>query len=116
MSALATFVAALALYPASGMTGPQAPQPRVVPTISIGAGSTVARDIRDIRSEVKEGRQRGELSRRQAKQLRREAGEIRMLEDRYASGGLSLAERSELRSRVEVLKALARAKRLGTIN
>ncbi len=69
---------------------------------------TIYRDIRD-------GREDGQLSRRQAKELRREAGAINDMERRYASDGLSGPEQAELRNRTEVLRAITNAKRLGTI-
>lgn len=112
MPALFAELAAVALAAMSGpIAGPPAPQPRALPTYN-GHAHT---ELRDVRREISKGRDRGELSRRQAKQLRREAGEIAMLEDRYAAGGLSDAERAELRSRAEVLRALTRGKRAGTL-
>ncbi|WP_300974218.1 hypothetical protein [Sphingomonas sp. LHG3406-1] len=111
MSLLA-LLAAAALYPAStGIAGPPAPPVRVLP----GWHPTTAPDLRALRREVEEGRQRGELSRREARELKREAREIGRLEERYAAGGLTAAEEAELRARVEVVKAIARGKRLGTI-
>jgi hypothetical protein len=51
----------------------------------------------------------------QARHLKREVSEIPMLERRYARDGLTDQEQAELRSRVEVLKALTSAKRIGQI-
>lgn len=87
------------------------PEPRVLPSFNPATG----RDLRDVRSDIRAGRERGELSRRDARRLRREANEISMLEERYSNGGLSDAERAELRSRIEVLRAITRGKRLGTL-
>lgn len=56
-----------------------------------------ARDIRDARNA-------GQLTRREARQLRREAGVIDSLTQRYARDGLSAAERRELDLRAGVLR------------
>ncbi|GAA4007028.1 hypothetical protein GCM10022211_20110 [Sphingomonas humi] len=72
-------------------------------------------DLGTIRRDVRKGREEGSLSRRQARELRRESREVAMLEERYAAGGLSTAEQAELKARIEVLRALTRGKRLGTI-
>ena len=85
--------------------------PRALPPISSG----VDHDVRRIGSEIREGREKGELSKRQARQLRRDSADIRMLERRYARGGFSDAERRELRARTEMLRALTRAKRRGSL-
>ena len=71
--------------------------------------------VRQVLSDIREGARLGELSHKQAKELRREAGEISELESRYAVGGLSDAEAAELRSREEVLHAIVNAKRSGVI-
>lgn len=111
----ALFAAALGL-PASPATPPPfvgrpPTTPRALPPLSPG----VDWDMRKIGSEISDGRDRGELSKRQARELRREAGEIRMLQRRYARGGLSGAEQKELRARAEMLRALTRAKRRGSL-
>jgi hypothetical protein len=85
--------AMMVVFPGSPQIyGPPAPTPRSVPGL------------------------RGQLSRSQAKHLGREAGEIRRLQDRYARDGLTDQEQAELQNRVEVLKAITNAKRIGRIN
>ena len=106
MPGLIAEVAAIALL-AGPIAGPPAPTPRALPTYN----GVTATELRDLRREIGKGRDRGELSRKQTRQLRREASEVAMLEQRYAAGGLSDAERAELRARVEVLRVLTRRKR-----
>jgi hypothetical protein len=72
-------------------------------------------DVRGVYSDIHDGAESGQLSRKQAKELRREAGEIDQLEQRYAAGGLSDAEAAELRTREEVLRSIVNAKRSGVI-
>lgn len=105
--------AMMVVFPGSPQIyGPPAPTPRSVPGLNQGVG----RQVRDVRSDIYEARDRGQLSRSQAKHLGREAGEIRRLQDRYARDGLTDQEQAELQNRVEVLKAITNAKRIGRIN
>jgi hypothetical protein len=57
-----------------------------------------------VRSRIERARDEGQLSKREARQLRREARLIGRLADRYAAGGLSPAERRELGTRTQVLR------------
>jgi hypothetical protein len=66
-------------------------------------------------SDIDAGRRTGQLSHKQAKELRREAGEISVLETRYAADGLSDSEAAELQTRAEVLRSIINAKRSGVI-
>jgi hypothetical protein len=75
----------------------------------------VCRDVGRVRSDIEHGKDSGQLSRKQARRLKQEAGEIRMLQERYARDGLSDQEQAELRNRVEVLKAITNAKKIGRI-
>ena len=108
------FTAMVAGFPASGqIAGPPPPAPaRALPGFRPVA---ISRDVAEIRSDIRDGRQDGQLSRKQAKELRREAGEINGLEDRYAQGGVTDSEAAELINRTEVLRAITNAKRSGTI-
>lgn len=108
---LALVLAAAALLPQTGIAGRPAPEPRALP----GWSSSSSADLGRIRRDVRDARKEGRLTRRQARELRREAREIGRLEERHAAGGLSEAERAELRSRVALLRALSNAKRLGTL-
>jgi len=112
MPVLAAVTAAmLAVYPPSPIYGPPAPAPRTTPSYNPDIG----REVREVRSDIEHGRASGQLSHRQARHLKREAGELRTLEERYTAGGLSDTEQAELRIRVEALRALTNAKRVGTI-
>jgi hypothetical protein len=109
---LIAVLTAMSLYPQStAIAGPPPPSPSALPTIK----PTAVWEAPEIRAEVEEGRERGELSRRQAKELRRELRQIATLEERYAAGGISEAEQEELRARVEMVRALTRAKRTGAL-
>ena len=99
-----------AMYPPQ-IYGPPAPAPRALPSYNPG----VSRDVGRVRSGIEHGKDSGQLSRKQAKRLKREAGEIRLLQERYARDGLSDQEQAELRNRVEVLKAITNAKKIGRI-
>jgi len=65
----------------------------------------VARELRDTRRNIERRRQNGELSKREARALRREARLVAAIEDRYARDGLSDAELSELQLRADELNA-----------
>jgi len=74
--------------------------------------STVGHDLRETRKRISNGRDSGQLSKREARALRREAGQISALADRYAHGGVSDSERRELEMRAQVLRDLTAAQRL----
>jgi hypothetical protein len=88
-----------------------APLPRTPVLTTAPATRTTAPQTRDIFSDIHEGAQSGQLSHKQAKELRREAEEISLLEQRYAEGGLSDSEAAELSTRAEVLRSIVNAKR-----
>jgi hypothetical protein len=69
----------------------------------------VAHDLREARRSIERRRDNGELSRREARQLRREARLITRLSYRYGHDGLSASERRELTLRANVLRAQAAA-------
>jgi hypothetical protein len=74
---------------------------------SIGSG------LGNVFSNIDEGRRAGQLSHRQARQLRLEADEISTLEQRYAIDGLSDSEAAELNNRIAALNSLVNADRSG---
>lgn len=89
------------------------------PTMQGPSGSAMSRDrsaaeTAKIRSDIQAGRDSGQLTRREAKQLKREAWQIDNLEERYAAGGLSPAEEAELFARREALRSDVIARRSGT--
>lgn len=71
----------------------------------------VARELGQADRSIRDGRESGQLSRREAKALRRESRQIATLERRYAHGGLSQSERAELESRIAALRSVTGAKR-----
>ncbi|WP_137863310.1 MULTISPECIES: hypothetical protein [unclassified Sphingomonas] len=72
-----------------------------------------AAETAKIRSDIRAGRDSGQLTPREARQLKREAYQIDTLEERYAAGGLSPAEEAELFARREALRSDVIAKRSG---
>lgn len=70
-----------------------------------GSGPLPDRELRKARDLINEGRDRGELSKGEAKALRREARQIDALADRYGREGLSDPERRELETRLQLLRA-----------
>ena len=104
-------VATAAMQTVSSAYGP--PPPIIRPTP--GYGPSVPNIAPSVLSDIRDGRATGELTRGQAKQLRRELGEIETLEQRYAQNGLSDDERAEIGDRLEVLRAITNAKRADVI-
>jgi hypothetical protein len=64
----------------------------------------IGRELRQIRQRINHARDAGLISRREARQMRREARAIGLLGHRYSHGGLSDSERRELQTRTEVLR------------
>ncbi|HVJ00338.1 MAG TPA: hypothetical protein VM657_14870 [Sphingomonas sp.] len=85
-------------------------EPELRRPIALDAG--VDGDIHDIRQRIKDGRKSGQLSRHDAKALRRNAALIGEMNDRFARDGLSAVEQAELQTRVEVLRAQVDYRRL----
>lgn len=107
-------VAAAAMQGASSSVyGPPVPVLRTTP--DYGHAPSVSAAVQQVLSDVHDGRDNGSLSHKQAKELRREAGEIGILEERYARDGLSDDERVELQNRAQVIRAITNAKRTGVI-
>jgi hypothetical protein len=84
-------------------------------TISRSSSTASGPVIGDVYADIRAGSRYGQLSRKQAKELRREAAEISALETRYAADGLSDAEAAELQTRAEVLRSIINAKRSGVL-
>lgn len=80
------------------------PQPR--PSLP-GVGG----DLGQVDHDIRDGRIGGQLSRSEARQLRREKRKIADLEQRYQRGGLSESEQRELESRTAALRSVIGAKR-----
>ncbi|WP_423605537.1 hypothetical protein [Sphingomonas sp. MS122] len=71
----------------------------------------VARELGQADRSIRDGRESGQLSRREARALRRESRQIAVLEERYMRGGLSDSERAELETRIHALRSVTGAKR-----
>ena len=89
---------------------PRTPPPgNHMPGISgTGIGSAdpaLGRDLRRARDLISQGREDGDLSKKEARALRREARQIDALAERYGRDGLSESEQRELEMRVQVLRA-----------
>ena len=67
-------------------------------------GPGLGRELRDIDRRIDRARRSGAITRREARQLRREAAGIAYLAGVYRHGGLTHSERVELRTRVAVLR------------
>ena len=85
--------------------------------IDLGTGATVpqpaiGRQIDGIDGDIRAGRAGGQLTRKEARQLRRENGVIGDIASRYATDGLSQAETRELQTRTEVMRDIVRLQRL----
>lgn len=71
----------------------------------------VAHELHEIYEDIDRRRDNGELTKREARQLRHEASRIAALSDLYAVDGLSTSERSELRLHASVLTSRTNAPR-----
>jgi hypothetical protein len=106
-----TFVAAPAssqFYPAPG------PGPHRTPTLVVTSRAGATRtgpDMAGVLHDIHEGTRQGQLSHREARELRLQADEIRTLEQRYGVDGLSDSEAAELNSRLEALRGIVNAQR-----
>ena len=105
-------VAPAQFYPAPG-PGPRRSPPAVATTVS--PSRSIGPGIAQVYSDINVGRSAGQLSHRQARQLRLEAGEINALERRYSVDGLSDAEAAELNNRIAALLSAINAERSGVI-
>jgi hypothetical protein len=106
-----TFAAAPAwsqFYPAPG------PGPHRTPTLVVTSRAGATRtgpDMAGVLHDIHEGTRQGQLSHREARELRLQADEIRTLEQRYGVDGLSDSEAAELNSRLEALRGIVNAQR-----
>jgi hypothetical protein len=66
-------------------------------------GPGLCRELRDIRHQIRQERNNGALSHREARQLRRQASAIEQLAERYGADGLSPSEQDELETRTHYL-------------
>lgn len=109
----------LLLLPAAAMAQfaptPRVPTPRIGPFVPAAgpADPDSRRETHDIRARIDRGRDAGQLSRREARGLRRGTGAIEAMAGRYAADGLSDAEARELSVRAHVLRDEVLARRSG---
>ena len=68
-------------------------------------GPGIGRQLRHIRQRIDRARESGIISRREARQLNREARLIGSLAARYGVHGLTQSERKELQARADFLRA-----------
>ncbi|MDV3457199.1 hypothetical protein RZN05_09415 [Sphingomonas sp. HF-S4] len=71
----------------------------------------IGRELGGLRDDIHDAREAGQLSRREARALRREGLRIEAVSSRYARGGYSDAETAMLRGRTEALRSAIAAKR-----
>ncbi|WP_448663805.1 hypothetical protein ACG3SL_03790 [Sphingomonas sp. CJ20] len=108
-----SIAAALALFTALPASA------QIVGRISMPSGGTlvaprepdIGRQLRNTRADIRNGRDSGQLTRREARGLRREAARIGALSERYASNGLTDAEATALEGYAEMLRAAVVVKR-----
>lgn len=91
------------------MIGPPAPDDTQLPGIAVTHAASsneadIAHQLKDARDTIRRGRKNGELTRHEAKQLKREAGYLDELSARYGKDGMSDPERRELELRTSVLQ------------
>ena len=87
------------------------PSWRVV--VSDASRTAPSREQADIHERIRDGVASGQLTRREARRLRQENGQLGVLAERYGSDGLSDAEARELQTRAIVLRDQVDAQRLG---
>lgn len=71
----------------------------------------VARELNQVDRSIRDARDADKLSRKEARELRRESRRIAALEERYARNGLTESERAGLQARIEALRSIASARR-----
>ncbi|WP_213979174.1 hypothetical protein [Sphingomonas sp. dw_22] len=104
-------LALLAAAPAAAQSfGGYNPPP---PPRPMRGDSGISGQIGQIGGDIRAGRRSGQLSRSEARALRRERNMIGTLEDRFAQDGLSDSEKAELQTRTEILRADTIARRTG---
>ncbi len=100
---LAAFV--IVPFPAHADIVPRKPPSGGIVDVRLNPGDRrIGRELRGTRDTIDEGRKQGDLSKREARALRREARQIGTLADRYGQDGLSDSEIRELETRTRVLQ------------
>ncbi|MBN8844083.1 MAG: hypothetical protein J0H88_12640 [Sphingomonadales bacterium] len=73
------------------------------------AEPSIGRELLKSREQIQRAREDGNLTKQEARSLRREARQIDALAERYSADGLSDSERRELDMRVRALQSLTTA-------
>ncbi|WP_144062182.1 hypothetical protein [Sphingomonas sp. MM-1] len=116
----ALITALLLLGPCSaayGQIAPRAPSgPERIPGAIIDVQvrfdqQAAGRELGETRKRIKRGRDSGDLSKQEARALRKEADQIGTLAERYGRDGISDSERRELDMRSRALGGLTEARR-----
>ena len=98
----------------AGAAAPSAPAPRLGGiAYEPSRGPGYGRQAERARDRAEDGREAGQLSRREERALKREARQIERLSARYAHGGYSEGERRELQARIDYLNGRISARRSG---
>lgn len=74
-------------------------------------GPGIGRELRDVRGKIREGRESGQLSRREARQLERETRRIGLAARRFGRDGLSASEARFIDARLLALRGAVTAAR-----
>ncbi|HEX2812350.1 MAG TPA: hypothetical protein VHO04_06675 [Sphingopyxis sp.] len=88
------------------------PMPGIADHGTMTPSPPIGHEIGELRDRIRDGRKSGELTKREAKGLKREADMIGTLSERYAADGLSDSEQRELEMRIEVQRATTARQRL----
>lgn len=110
-------IVALALSGSLCVSAPAAAQIAgriVVPTAGSSVtprGPSIGQQLRKTRRDIRNGLESGQLTRREAKALRRQAARIAAMAERHAEGGLSGPETAALESQAEMLRGAVVAQR-----
>ncbi len=118
MRALIAILLLLSPYAAAyAQIAPRSPSeperiPGAIVDVNVRSGQQDAgRELRETRDRIKSGRKSGDLSKEEARALRREVDQIGTLAERYGRDGLSESERRELDMRSRALGSLTDARR-----
>jgi hypothetical protein len=111
----AALVAAAA--PASAQIAPRhdyGPVGRSDPFLGDGRlpGPSIGSELRDLRGKIRDGRESGQLTRREARQLNRETRRVGAVARRYGRDGLSASEARFIEARLLALRGSVSSARL----
>ena len=108
----ASILIAVGLFGATPVLAQIWAPPSVAPPGPAMSGPSMGSELGRVSHAIHDGRQSGQLSHKEARDLRRERDQIDALESRYSAGGMSDFERAELDTRIRVLQSVANTERL----